>query len=393
MNGVWFVQWLILALSGVGMFFSLWIIIPAPIFALLSLEIGVRELSPGLVGFNALLLLLSRFSPFPLLTLICSGLGFLFSLLPLLQFYPTHKRFTRTIEEALGSDALQAIPPEKQAQMRPKPFILQDIFRGIPLPPVRIEREIPFACPDGVQLTLNCYRPLTEGKYPTLIMIYGGAWRQGTPRKNEAFSCYFAHQGYTILAISYRHTPTYRFPAQIEDVQTALQYIRNHGEELGVDLNRVVIMGRSAGGHLAMLAGYTESPIQVRAVINYYAPVNLTNGYYDLPFPDPLDTRAVLRDLLGGTPEEFPELYKQASPWHYLQADLPPSLLVYTAQDHLVLGKFGRHLYKRLRGDKNLAVFLEVPWAEHAFDAVFCGISNQLVLYHTERFLAWALLD
>ena len=150
-------------------------------------------------------------------------------------------------------------------------------------------------------------------------------------------------------------------------------------------------MGRSAGGHLATLAAYQQNAFPFRAVVSYYGAVNLIGSYYDPPVPNPIDTQTVLENFLGGTPKEFPELYQQASPINYLRPNLPPSLLVYASRDHLVQAKFGRQLYNKLKSTDNRAVWLEIPWAEHAFDAVFSGVSNQLALYYTERFLAWAL--
>ncbi|MBC7972224.1 MAG: alpha/beta hydrolase, partial [Verrucomicrobia bacterium] len=244
-------------------------------------------------------------------------------------------------------------------------------------------------------LTLTAYQPpqvdKQVGLYPTIVVIYGGAWQHGSPNDDAPFSRYMAARGYTVVAIDYRHAPQYRFPAQLEDVKTALAYIQQHAVDLEVDLDRVALMGRSAGAHLAMLAAYQPSSIPIRAVVNYYGPVDLTKGYYDLPHPDPINSRAVLKALLGGTPEQFPELYKQASPYNYVQQALPPSLLIYGGRDHLVQSKFGRSLYDRLQAAGNRAVWIEIPWAEHAFDKVFNGVSNQLALYYTERFLAWAL--
>ena len=150
----------------------------------------------------------------------------------------------------------------------------------------------------------------------------------------------------------------------------------------------MAIMGRSAGGHLASLAAYGQHVIPIRAVVNYYAPVDLTAGYYDRPIPDPINTRTILENFLGDTPQELPELYRQASPIDYIKSNLPPSLLVYAGRDHLVQAKFGRELYDKLKATDNPAILLEIPWAEHAFDAVFFGVSNQLALYYTERFLA-----
>lgn len=384
-----------LFLSAVGLFLSLWVLVPAPTFFLLPLGVGAPEVSPWLVSVNAiaLLLILLKLHQGWLynIALVCSLLALLLSLLPLIQFPAANARIAAQMQTVLGTDYLAKIPQTAQMQMRPQPFVLADAFRGIPVEGVRIHRGIVFANPDGVKLKLNTYRPFSTGKYPAIVAIYGGAWRSGTPDNNETFNRYMAAQGYCVIAIDYRHAPQYHFPTQFEDVQTALSYIKAHADDLEIDIERIALIGRSAGAQLAMLAAYQSGGIPIRAVVDYYGPVNLTNGYNNPPFPDPIDSRAVLRAFLGGTPDELAENYRQASPISYIKPGLPPSLLVYAGRDHLVQAKFGRRLYEELQATENRAIWLEIPWAEHAFDAVFNGVSNQLALYYTERFLAWAL--
>ena len=387
--------WLLpVILSILGLLLSLWLIIPAPTFSLLPFGVCAPELSPWLIALNAIALA-SVFWIFPSwlsnFVIVCSLLGLLISFLPLLQFRATKNRFTAEMERVLGADYVQDLPQDLRVSMRSKPLAIADVFRGIPSKEVRIDRGIIFASPDGVDLKLNVYRPLLSGKYPALIIIYGGAWRSGTPDDYEKFSCYMAARGYSAIAIDYRHAPEYKFPNQLEDVETALRYIQDHANELEVDLERVAVIGRSAGGHLASLAAYRQDALPLRAVVNYYGPVDLAKGYYDPPVPDPIDIQTILKNFLGGTPQELSELYQQASPINYLRPNLPPSLLIYAGRDHLVQAKFGRQLYEKLRAMDNPAIWLEIPWAEHAFDAVFFGVSNQLALYYTERFLAWVL--
>ena len=375
-SGSIFQYWWLLPviLSILGLLLSLWLIIPAPTFSLLPFGVCAPELSPWLIALNAIALA-SVFWIFPSwlsnLIIVCSLLGLLISFLPLLQFRATKNRFTAEMERVLGADYLQDLPQDLRVSMRSKPLAIADVFRGIPSKEVRIDRGIIFASPDGVDLKLNVYRPLLSGKYPALIIIYGGAWRSGTPNDYEKFSCYMAARGYSAIAIDYRHAPEYKFPSQLEDVETALRYIQDHADELEVDLERVAVMGRSAGGHLASLAAYKQDALPLRAVVNYYGPVDLAKGYYDPPVPDPIDIQTILKNFLGGTPQELSELYQQASPINYLQANLPPSLLIYAGRDHLVQAKFGRQLYEKLRAMDNPAIWLEIPWAEHAFDAVF----------------------
>ncbi|HAX76772.1 MAG TPA: esterase [Cyanobacteria bacterium UBA11372] len=387
-----FVPWV---LRAIGLFLSLWIIVPAPTLFLFPLTVGATELSPWLASGNAIALLLAIFRLQPTwlstIPLLCSLLALWLSLIPLLQFATTNAQIAAEMQTVLGTDYLGAVPASERAQLRPHPFVLADAFLSIPMGEVRIDRGIIFANPDGVELKLNVYRPPKIGRYPTLVTIYGGAWQAGSADNDETFSRYMAAQGYTVIAIDYRHAPQYRFPAQLEDVFAALSYIQTHADRLEVDCDRIALIGRSSGAHLAMLIAYNPNTIPVRAVVNYYGPVDLTEGYYDLPFPDPLNIRTILRAFLGGTPEELPEVYRQASPISYVKPNLPPTLLVYPSRDHIVKAKFGRQLYEKLQATGNLAIWLEITGAEHAFDAVFNGVNNQLALYYTERFLAWCL--
>lgn len=390
---------LVLLLSLVGFLLSLWIVVPAPTLALLPLAVGAPEVSPWLLVLNAIALLLSLVLVARLkllkLALVISLIGLGLSALPLLQLPFAQQKFAVAMQQTLGSDYLAQIPSQKQQVMRSQPFSWVDSFRGIESEAVRSTLDIPFAAPEGEQLTLNVYRPVQAGTYPAIVVIYGGAWRSGSPAANVDFSRYMAAQGYTVFAIDYRHAPRYQFPAQLEDVQSALRFIREHAAEYEADPTRMALLGRSAGGHLAMLAAYQPDAPPLRAVVSYYGPFNLAAGYNDPPRPDPLDVRAILRNFLGGTPSDRAEQYRSASVTTYVDlaapSSLPPTLLIHGGRDHIVQAKFARGMQQRLRKAGNTALLLEVPWAEHAFDAVFQGPSNQLALYYVERFLAWAL--
>jgi acetyl esterase/lipase len=383
---------LILLFSGLGFFLSLWIIVPAPTFSLLPLAVGAPEISPWLLVGNmiAALLALSQYQhPLARVALVASLVGLLLSSLPLSQLSATHQAVTLTMQRNLDVDSWNQ--PHPTLSFRTQPFQLIDGFRGIPLTSVRHDSGIVFAEVENERLTLDIYRPSTRGRYPTVIVIYGGAWQNGNPSLDADFNRYMAAQGYTMIAIDYRHAPRYQFPSQILDVQTAMQFIQRHATAYEVDLNRMAVLGRSAGAQLAMLLAYQPDTTPLRAVVNYYGPVDLAAGYRNPPVPDPINTRAILDAFLGGSPEQVPDQYTLASPIHFIKPNLPPTLLVYGSRDHVVEAKYGRQLRDRLQASGNTAVLLEIPWAEHAFDAVFSGVSNQLVLYHTERFLAWAL--
>ncbi len=388
---------LLLLLSATGLFLSVWIVVPAPTMPLLTLGVGAPEVSPWLLVLNVLALLLSlrgvRHRQASRFVVCCSLIACLLSSLPLLQIPATQERLTAAMHNALGADYLAQIPKEVLSEMRSHPFSIADSFRGIAASKARYNADIRFATPNGVPLSIDIYRPTQVGQYPAIVVIYGGAWQRGNPRQNADFSRYMAARGYTVFAIDYRHAPRYRFPAQLDDVRAALAFIRLHAAEYEADPARIALLGRSAGAHLAMLAAYEPNAPPVRAVISYYGPVDLVKGYAEPPRPNPINTRAVLKAFLGGSPSEMPQLYRLASPISYVTRQMPPTLLVYASRDHIVQVRFGQQMYERLRTVGSTVVFLKIPWAEHAFDAVFQGPSNQLALYYTERFLAWALRE
>jgi len=347
-------------------------------------------------------LLLSLFAlGFALLSLRFSWLGrFAFGIslvsvllcsLPLIQFPFAYWQMEQAMQQTLG-ESLAQITPETMARLRSTPLNVYQALRGIPTPEVEVTRGLVFAEAAGERLRLNRYHAPIKGKRPTLIIIHGGGWRSGSADSDELFSRYMAAQGYTVISITYRLAPKHRFPAQLEDVRAALSAIQVHADEWQVDLERVALVGRSAGGTLALLAAYQTTPFPIRAVVNYYAPVDLTRAYLEPPVPNPADIHQSALAFLGGTPADKPELYQQASPVNYIRRSLPISLFIYAGRDHLVRTEFARTFAQQLQAADNQVVYLEVPWAEHAFDALFHGLGSQLTLYHLERFLAGVLV-
>jgi acetyl esterase/lipase len=391
-----FYRWFSLTVSGIGIALSSWIIIPAPTLLLLPLSVGAPEVSSWLLGLNVIGVLLTVKLTQEFWSRIALGIsivGILICLLPLSQYFATNRQAIASMSQGLGADYLAKVPQAVTAQMRPQPFVFTDSLRGIAERTVRYTPDIQFAVADGAPLNLDIYRPPQVGKYPAIVVIYGGAWQAGSPKSNEAFSRYMAARGYVVWAIAYRHAPRYKFPAQIEDVEAALAFLRSHAAQYETDPNRIALLGRSAGAQLAMLAAYRPGVAPVQAVVDYYGPVDLAEGYYNPPNPSPINIQLVLQLLFGGSPSDFPEQYRLASPLCVVTQAAPPSLLIYGGRDNVVQAKYGRQMYQHLQAKGSKAVYLEIPWADHAFDAVFNGISSQLALYYTERFLAWALLS
>ncbi|MEL6939784.1 MAG: alpha/beta hydrolase [Cyanobacteria bacterium J06598_1] len=390
------VSWLV---ASVLLFLSVWIVLSPPNFFWLQLAVGAPEVSPLLLLMSAIALIATLFfsrwrhawSPRLLLAVLTTAL--VLSSLPLLQQPKAVVAADRSMAIAFGPSLKTATTPT---------FSWLTSVRGFQIADVRQSERIPFAKPDGSSLALKLYQPPAAGPHsaphpaphPALVILYGGGWTRGDASENEAFGRFFAARGYVVVAIEYRLAPEYRYPAQVEDVSAALAFIRDRAADYEIDPARLSLVGWSAGAHLAMLEGF-QSTEGIQSIVNFYGPVDLAAGYANPPVPDPLQVQQVLKAFFDGTPAELPDAYAEASPITYVKAatpgSLPPVLLVYGGRDHIVESKYGQSLYEALLKSGNTAVWVHIPWAEHAFDKIFNGVSNQLALHFVERFLAHTL--
>ncbi len=388
--------WFAFALALLTALLAMWIVLPAPNRTLLTLAVGAPEVSAWLIVAAALAMLLAlldarqRMASRWGVALAAAALALASS--PLIRFPGVADRAELALRRGLGDDYLERIAPGQRALLQRTPLNVRDLFDGrVAGTSVRITRNHAVEIVSNDTLTVDVYQPPDDGPHPVLVQIYGGSWQSGAPGGFAAFAERIASLGFVVFAIDYRHAPTYRFPTQIDDVRRALAWIGAEAATWHADTSRIVLMGRSAGAHLAMLAAYAPDAPRIRGVISYYGPVDLIEGYRHPPSPDPLDVRAIEEAFLGGPPESAMELYRAASPISLVTRKLPPTLLVYGGRDHIVEPRFGAQLAGQLHATGNVVVHLEIPWAEHAFDAVRNGPSGQLSQYVTERFLAWAV--
>jgi acetyl esterase/lipase len=376
-------------------FVAIWIVLPPFHVGLVPFAVGAPELSVwfllAALGVSALSFAASNNAQAARAALMIAAAAAILFAYPLVRAPFTLARFDRAMEDGLGREYAHQIPPAAAASLREHALSPADFVLGLTTADVLVRRGVEFAKAGGVPLMLDVYRPPSAGPHPVVIQLYGGAWQRGSPEDNGSFATWLASKGYLVVAADYRHAPQATWPAQIQDVRSALDWIRSHASEYEADPARMALIGRSAGAQLALVAGYQANAPAVRAVVSYYGPTDLVEGWREPPRPDPLDVRAILETYLRGTPDSAPGRYREASPATYASARVPPTLLLYGSRDHVVAARFGRALHERLRQAGATSVLLEFPWAEHAFDALPNGLSGQISLYYTERFLAWAL--
>jgi acetyl esterase/lipase len=234
-----------------------------------------------------------------------------------------------------------------------------------------------------------------------VVVAHGGSWRGGDKGDMAAASWALAQAGHVVLDVRYRLAPGHRFPAAVADVKCVIGRAREHAAELGLDPARGALLGRSAGGQIALVAAYSAGDPRVppscgvedrpvSAVAALYAPTDLVQSYSRPVRPDVVDGPASVVRYLGGTPAELPDVYRLASPVSWMQRPLPPTLLIHGTGDRLVAIERERLLARALVKAGHAVDVLEVPLAEHAFDAHVGGVGEQLARQVLIRFLSGA---
>lgn len=200
--------------------------------------------------------------------------------------------------------------------------------------------DLVFAKPGGKALSLDLFVPKEASNPPLLVFIHGGGWRGGKKEDLALYTIGFAESGYATASIQYRLSPEFKFPAAIQDVHCALGWLQEQASSYGFDGTRMVLLGGSAGGHLALLAGYNNDdelecpdganiePGTVKGIVNLYGVVDCTTPIAQAAYQ--------VQDFIGKSYDEAAETYAQASPMLHLDAGDPPTLTFHGTIDELV---------------------------------------------------------
>jgi acetyl esterase/lipase len=267
---------------------------------------------------------------------------------------------------------------------------------------IDVQRDVEFAAPDGHPLRLDVYRPNNSVRplSPAVIVIHGGAWRSGEKSDFVSYDRWLATGGRVVFDVEYRlANGAQRFPAQLMDIKCAIAWVKNNAAQYHVDPERLALLGRSAGGQLALLAAYTANDqtlrpetcdaqeTSVRAVISFYGPTDLAWDYTHPGRPDVLDTPRVLENYLGGSPSSAPQAYASASPNEHVSAQSPPTLFLHGGHDQLVLTENVERIMPKLSAAGVEVTYVYLPWANHGFDYNFNGWGSQLAQAEISKFL------
>ncbi len=397
----------------------------AAILSTISLVFGalhfVQLRSPRGVPFLAFRLLAAALAPFMAL---CGLIGAVLGL--------KQRNILAGAMGALGLIAstqyvgrIAAVAPPQRRPVAPPPRarhpVLDVPFATVPLPASN--------GPGKRALYCDIWQPPPDAKPSSVAILYlhGSSWYLGDKGMlTRPLFRVLTGAGHVVMDIAYRMCPETDITGMIGDALRAVAWMRDHAVEYGVDPERIVLAGTSAGGQIAILAAYMtnrtdvippelagrdlsvsgvvaiSAPLDMRAILRHH-PFLIESAHpapgmaYDpltdvdpLPPPPPGSGRrerrrwqemqarritGLLHDLVGGGPEDAAEKYDLATAGTHVRPGLPPTLIIQGEYDMLVPVEPARALVRQLRAAHVPVDYVELPQTDHGFDLALPQIS------------------
>ncbi|ABD26025.1 dienelactone hydrolase [Novosphingobium aromaticivorans DSM 12444] len=285
------------------------------------------------------------------------------------------------------SAALLAVLAAQPATAKERVFptadkpVLEDRFPQVPVAfpgGVKAWRDVTYQTIDGYRpQVVDIYVPAGKGPHPLVLYIHGGGWRGGHTRHSGAFADFpkvlaaLAAEGFTVASLEYRLSSEARFPAQLQDSNAALRFLRANAARYAIDPARVGVWGGSAGGHLTALTALTcrDTALDpaaaqdgcVQAAVTWY-------GVYDFAGMNATpDGNSAGGKLLGCEGPCSADKNRLVSPVAYIDAKDPPFLLIHGEEDKVVPAEQSRLGEAALKAAGVPVKSIYIPGVDHSF--------------------------
>lgn len=268
-----------------------------------------------------------------------------------------------------------------------KKYPTAELVKPIESLEITIYNNLVYANRNGRKLHLDLFLPndFNNKKLPLIILIHGGGWSSGNKTLMVPLSQHLALSNFISAAVEYRLSPEARYPAAVQDIKTAIKWLKYNSAKYNIDTNKIVLLGGSAGGHLAALAGITSGikkyeidgsfenvSSKVQAVIDIDGVLDFTH-----PAESGKDTNAAKPSVgarwLGYTYKENPEIWEEVSPVNYVAKNTPPILFInssvprfHAGRDEMIkkMNKFDIYSEVHTLNDSPHSFWLFKPWFE-----------------------------
>jgi acetyl esterase/lipase len=222
----------------------------------------------------------------------------------------------------------------------------------------------------GWEGRMDIYLPKSDKLTPVVINIHGGGWNKGVKESQTGFNTFFK-AGFAVANIEYRLTGQATAPAAVEDARCALLYLVKNAKELNIDKDKIVVMGGSSGGHLALMAGMLGNDhkfdnnckgvegVKVAAIIDKYGITDVWDWGYG-----PNKTSKSATAWLGQYAKDQ-KFAASVSPMTYVSKNTPPIYIVHGDADPTVPYQQSVDFYKKLQEAGVKSKFTTVPGGLH----------------------------
>ncbi|MAI78498.1 MAG: hypothetical protein CL917_06145 [Deltaproteobacteria bacterium] len=269
------------------------------------------------------------------------------------------------------------------------------------------EKGIIYKETDQGELALDAYLPVLDSPEPRpgVVMIHGGGWHRGGRFQMGLthWAGYLASAGLCVFSIDYRLAPETTYPDSFKDCLDAIDYVVHHAETFDLDPERIGLWGDSAGGHLVLLAGSSQTrsdftgpkmrtkPGSLKAVVAWYPPTDL-EALHQAERRVHTGSTTTAR-FVGSEPSEQPEQWKEVSPIEQVHAHSPPCLILQGTGDFLVPTDQATRYEARAREEGAAVELHVVEGAPHGFDRLAPGDEGRRLVVRSREFLVEALME
>lgn len=235
----------------------------------------------------------------------------------------------------------------------------------------RVVSNVTYLTASGMDLKLDVYSPRATGPVPTVLFFHGGGYRLASKKENSVLSLLpYVQMGWNAINVEYRPTNVALAPAAVEDARCAVRWAVQNAKEYNIDVNKIVVTGQSAGGHLALMAGLAPAsagfdrncpaadPLKVAAVVNWYGITDF------VPLVDD-PSRTYAMTWIGNQPN-YKQVAAQVSPVTYAsRAGLPAVITIHGDADPTVPYDQAPKLFDALKKAGGQTELVTIPGGRH----------------------------
>lgn len=358
-----------------------WILVPAPFYFVWLYSVAVSEWSLwiGIIALVGIICAITSYVYYQsgsvtIFSIIIGAIAFLISLYPLF----TSLQIAREKNVSLSFNQYFSGLTNGKSNQQFKTYVFKNGAN-------ELKMDV-FAPPENITANGS-----------SMIVIHGGSWNAGERNDFPQWNSWLAENGFTVFDIDYTLAPQPNYKTAIGDIKCAIVQIKQRSAEFNIAPEKIVLLGRSAGAQLALIAAYSANDAElpsscgenktdkkdesVRAVISFYAPTDLLWA-----FDNPANRRVIngaqtLSGFLGGNPHESKESrarFLLASPIERVNTTSPPTLLMHGGQDQLVRPENLDFLADKLKKNNAAHETLLIPYGQHGFDYNFNGWGSQI---------------